>query len=90
MPNRQRNIPTNGWLRLSIKHSISKSEIVNPTKPITAVLSQYTFITILFGVVFVFYTPSSTSFQSIKPLPFSSSSTARAMTLRLSALNGSV
>ena len=38
----------------------------------------------------VFYIPSSTSFQSINPLPFSSSSTARAMTLRLSALKGSV
>ena len=32
----------------------------------------------------------STSFQSINPLPVSSSSTARAMTLRLSALKGSV
>jgi hypothetical protein len=42
----------------------------------------------LFGVVF--YKDSSTSFQSINPLPVSSSSTARAMTLRLSALNGSV
>ena len=42
----------------------------------------------LFGVVF--YKDSSTSFQSISPLPVSSSSTARAMTLRLSALNGSV
>ena len=38
----------------------------------------------------VFYKDSSTSFQSINPLPVSSSSTARAMTLRLSALNGSV
>ena len=38
----------------------------------------------------VFYKDSSTSFQSISPLPVSSSSTARAMTLRLSALNGSV
>ena len=36
------------------------------------------------------YKVSSTSFQSINPLPFSSSSTARAMTLRLSALKGSV
>ena len=90
MPNRQRNIPTSGWLRLSMKHNISMSEIINPTKPITAVLSQYTFITILFGVVFVFYKDSSTSFQSINPLPFSSSSTARAMTLRLSALKGSM
>lgn len=42
----------------------------------------------LFGVVF--YKDSSTSFQSINPLPVSSSSTARVMTLRLSALNGSV
>ena len=42
----------------------------------------------LFGVVF--YKDSSTFFQSISPLPVSSSSTARAMTLRLSALNGSV
>ena len=42
----------------------------------------------LFGVVF--YKDSSTSFQSINPLPVSSSSTARAITLRLSALNGSV
>ena len=42
----------------------------------------------LFGVVF--YKDSSTSFQSINPLPFLSSSTARAITLRLSALNGSV
>ena len=42
----------------------------------------------LFGVVF--YKDSSTSFQSISPLPVSSSSTARAMTLRLSALKGSV
>ena len=42
----------------------------------------------LFGVVF--YKDSSTSFQSISPLPVSSSSTARAITLRLSALNGSV
>ena len=42
----------------------------------------------LFGVVF--YKDSSTSFQSINPLPVSSSSTARAMTLRLSALNGSM
>jgi hypothetical protein len=42
----------------------------------------------LFGVVF--YKDSSTSFQSVNPLPVSSSSTARAMTLRLSALNGSV
>ena len=42
----------------------------------------------LFG--FVFYKDSSTSFQSINPLPVSSSSTAKAMTLRLSALNGSV
>ena len=42
----------------------------------------------LFGVVF--YKDSSTSFQSINPLPVSSSSTARAMILRLSALNGSV
>ena len=42
----------------------------------------------LFGVVF--YKDSSTSFQSINPLPVSSSSTARAMTLRLSALNGFV
>ena len=42
----------------------------------------------LFGVVF--YKDSSTSFQSINSLPVSSSSTARAMTLRLSALNGSV
>ena len=42
----------------------------------------------LFGVVF--YKDSSTSFQSINPLPVSSSSTARAMTLRLSALKGSV
>ena len=36
------------------------------------------------------YKVSSTSFQSISPLPVSSSSTARAMTLRLSALKGSV
>ena len=36
------------------------------------------------------YKVSSTSFQSINPLPVSSSSTARAMTLRLSALKGSV
>ena len=42
----------------------------------------------LFGAVF--YKVSSTSFQSINPLPVSSSSTARTMTLRLSALNGSV
>jgi hypothetical protein len=42
----------------------------------------------LFGVVF--YKDSSTSFQSISPLPVSSSSTARAMILRLSALNGSM
>ena len=42
----------------------------------------------LFGVVF--YKDSSTSFQSISPLPVSSSSTARAITLRLFALNGSV
>ena len=42
----------------------------------------------LFGVVF--YKDSSTSFQSINPLPVSSSSTARAMTLRLSALKGSM
>ena len=42
----------------------------------------------LFGVVF--YKDSSTSFQSINPLPVSSSSTARAITLRLSALKGSV
>ena len=42
----------------------------------------------LFGVVF--YKDSSTSFQSINPLPISSSSTARAIILRLSALNGSV
>ena len=42
----------------------------------------------LFGVIF--YKDSSTSFQSIKPLPFSSSSTARAITLRLSALKGSM
>lgn len=42
----------------------------------------------LFGVVF--YKDSSTSFQSINPLPFSSSSTARAMILRLSALKGSM
>ena len=42
----------------------------------------------LFGVVF--YKDSSAFFQSISPLPVSSSSTARAMTLRLSALNGSV
>ena len=42
----------------------------------------------LFGVVF--YKDSSTFFQSISPLPVSSSSTARAMTLRLSGLNGSV
>ena len=42
----------------------------------------------LFGVVF--YKDSSTSFQSISPLPVSSSSTARAMTLRLSALKGSM
>ena len=42
----------------------------------------------LFGVVF--YKDSSTSFQSINPLPVSSSSTARAIILRLSALNGSV
>ena len=42
----------------------------------------------LFGVVF--YKDSSTSFQSINRLPVSSSSTARAMTLRLSVLNGSV
>ena len=39
----------------------------------------------LFGVVF--YKDSSTSFQSINPLPVSSSSTARAMTLRLSDFN---
>ena len=38
----------------------------------------------------VFYKDSSTSFQSISPLPVSSSSTARAMTLRLSALKGSM
>ena len=38
----------------------------------------------------ILYKDSSTSFQSINPLPVSSSSTARAMTLRLSALNGSV
>ena len=55
MPNRQRNIPTNGWPRLSIKHSISKSEIVNPTKPIIAVLSQYTFITIGFNQNDIFF-----------------------------------
>ena len=42
----------------------------------------------LFGVVF--YKDSSTSFQSINPLPVSSSSTARAMILRLSALKGSM
>ena len=42
----------------------------------------------LFGVVF--YKDSSTSFQSISPLPVSSSSTARAMILRLSALKGSM
>ena len=42
----------------------------------------------LFGVVF--YKDSSTSFQSISPMPFSSSSTARAMILRLSALKGSM
>ena len=38
----------------------------------------------------ILYKVYSTSFQSINPLPVSSSSTARAMTLRLSALNGSV
>ena len=38
----------------------------------------------------ILYKVSSTSFQSINPLPVSSSSTARAITLRLSALNGSV
>ena len=38
----------------------------------------------------VFYKDSSTSFQSINPLPVSSSSTARAMILRLSALKGSM
>ena len=43
---------------------------------------------LMFGAVF--YKFSFTSFQSINPLPVSSSSTARAMTLRLSALNGSV
>ena len=42
----------------------------------------------LFGAVF--YKVSSTSFQSFNLLPVSSSSTARTMTLRLSALDGSV
>ena len=40
--------------------------------------------------IHIYISCSSTSFQSINPLPVSSSSTARAMTLRLSALKGSV
>ena len=66
------------WIDSLIGIQVSQ-RILNPVGPLAGCL---------FGVVF--YKDSSTSFQSINPLPVSSSSTARAMILRLSALKGSM
>ena len=82
------------WLSSRVARNTLTSSIKTKEKERTRQVSQRILNPVghlagcLFGVVF--YKDSSTSFQSISPMPFSSSSTARAMILRLSALKGSM